>query len=179
MCNDLVVLSLDSDEGGSRLIAVRRASGELAWEIPRPLFMAGWSTPVVWTKDEHSEIVLLGSKKLVAYSPIDGKELWSVSGFTTGNRLQSRIRWGPCLRLLSGSGRSSSLHFESFFWAQLLEFDSNKDGKIQFTEVPKDFHLVLRPELRRPPQGRLLPFNVRGMLKGMDEDKDGAISSGN
>ena len=176
LCDDLVILALDSDEGGSRLLAVRRASGDLAWEIPRPLFMAGWSTPVVCTKAGHSEIVLLGSKKLVAYNPTDGQELWSVPGFTMETACSPAFDGDRVFACSAGLGGRSSLHFESSFWAQLLVFDANKDGKIQINEVPEDFHLVLRPELPEGHPGRLLPFNVKGMLKGMDEDKDGAVS---
>jgi outer membrane protein assembly factor BamB len=57
-----------------------------------------------------------------------------------------------------------------------LAFDSNKDGKVQFEEIPEDFHLTIRPELPEGHPGRQLGFNTREMVKGMDEDKDGALS---
>jgi outer membrane protein assembly factor BamB len=176
LCNELVVLALDSDEGGSRLLAFKRANGQLSWETPRPLFAAGWSTPVLWSKAGGSEIVLLGSKKLVSYNPIDGKELWSVPGFTMETACSPAIDADRVFACSAGLGGRSSLHFEPSAWVQLLQFDANKDGKIQIDEVPDDFRLAMRPELPEGHPGRLLPFNVRDMLRGIDEDKDGAVS---
>src|SRR5262249_10286786 len=47
LCGDLVIQALDTDEVGSRLLALKRATGEKAWETERPLISAGWSTPIV------------------------------------------------------------------------------------------------------------------------------------
>ena len=176
LCGDLVVLALDSDEGGSRLLALKRASGEVAWETERPLFSAGWSTPVVWTKEGHSEILLLGSKKLAAYEPGDGKELWSVAGFTLETVPSPACDAERVYACAAGMGGRSSLHFESSFWDQLQKVEANHDGKIQIEEVPQAFHLVQRPELPEGHSGRLLPFDVRGILKEVDQDKDGAVT---
>ena len=176
LCKDLVVLVLDTDEGGSRLVALKRSTGELAWEISRPLFMAGWSTPVVWEKAGRSEIVVLGSKKLIAYDPADGKELWSVPGFTIETACSPAFEADRVFACSAGLGGRSSAKFDGSAWKQLVQFDANKDGKIQIDEPPQDFKLVIRAELPEGHSGRLLPFNIRDMLKGTDEDKDGAVS---
>jgi len=176
LCNDLIVLANDTDEGGSRLLAFKRNSGELAWEAPRPLFTAGWSTPILWSQGGQSEIVLLGSKKLVAYHPETGKELWSVPGFPLETACSPAYEGERLLVCSAAIGGRSSAKFEFDGWKQLIAFDKNKDGKIQFAEVPDDFHLTIRSELPDGHPGKLLPFDTREMLKGMDEDKDGAAS---
>jgi outer membrane protein assembly factor BamB len=176
LCGDLLIQSLDTDEGGSRLLALKRATGEKAWETPRPLFSSGWSTPIVWTGKGKPQIILLGSKKLTAYEPADGKELWSVAGFPIETACSPAFDDKQVFACSAAIGGRSSPKFDGAAWAGLLQFDANKDGKIQFAEVPENYHVVLRPELPEGHPGRTLPFPVRGMLEGMDKDKDGAVS---
>jgi outer membrane protein assembly factor BamB len=176
LCTDLVVLANDTDEGGSRLLAFKRKNGEPAWETPRPLITAGWSTPVLWSEAGRPEIVVLGSKKLAAYDPASGKEVWSLPGFPTETACSPAFEGDRLFACSAGIGGRSSQKFEFDGWRQFLAFDKNKDGKIQFEEVPQDFHLVIRGELPEGHPGRELPFNTREMIQGMDEDKDGALS---
>ncbi len=176
LCDDLVIQALDTDQGGSRLLALKRATGETAWETPRPLFSCGWSTPVVWPGKGKPQIILLGSKKLTAYEPADGKELWSVAGFPIETAPSPAFDDQQVFACSAGVGGRSNPKFEGSGWMDLMQFDANKDGKIQFAEVPESYRLVLRPELPEGHPGRLLPFPVRGMLEGMDKDKDGAVS---
>lgn len=176
LCGDLVVLALDTDGGSSRLLALKRSTGEQAWEAPRPGFSAGWSTPVVCQSAGQSEILLLGSKRLVAYDPANGSELWSMPGFTLETAASPAFDEAGVYVCSAGIGGRSSQKFESPGWDQLLAFDANKDGKVQLEEPPEDFKIVIRPELPEGHPGRRLPFDIRGMLKGMDGDKDGALT---
>jgi outer membrane protein assembly factor BamB len=119
---------------------------------------------------------VLGSKKLIAYNPADGKELWSVPGFPTETVCSPCYEGERLFACSSGIGGRSSEKFAFDGWKQLLAFDTNKDGKVQFEEIPEDFHLTVRPELPEGHPGRKLGFNTREMVKGMDQDKDGALS---
>jgi outer membrane protein assembly factor BamB len=176
LCNDLIVLANDTDEGGSCLLAFKRKSGQPAWEAPRPLIGAGWSTPVFWSGAGKPEIVLLGSKKLIAYDPGTGKELWSVPGFPLETSCSPAFEGEHLFACSAAIGGRSGEKIEPDGWKQLVAFDKNKDGKVQFEEVPDNFHLIIRGELPEGHPGRTLPFNTREMIQGMDQDKDGALS---
>ena len=56
---DKVILVLDGDGGSSHLLAVQRDTGETVWQQPRPLFRAGWSTPMIFRHGEVDELVVL------------------------------------------------------------------------------------------------------------------------
>ncbi|MHB8524448.1 MAG: outer membrane protein assembly factor BamB family protein, partial [Limisphaerales bacterium] len=73
---DTVILVLDGDNGSSRLLAVHRDTGETVWEQPRSLFKANWSTPMIFRHGAVDELVVLGSKRLTAYQPSTGEEIW-------------------------------------------------------------------------------------------------------
>jgi outer membrane protein assembly factor BamB len=176
LCGDLLIQALDTDQGGSRLLALKRATGKTAWETPRPLISSGWSTPVVWTGKGQPQIVLLGSKKLTAYAPADGKELWSVPGFPIETAVSPAFDERQVFACSAAIGGRSDPKFGAAGWLDLLQFDANKDGKIQFTEVPESYRLLLRPELPEGHPGRRMPFPSRGILESMDKDKDGAVS---
>jgi outer membrane protein assembly factor BamB len=97
-------------------------------------------------------------------------------GFTIETACSPAFEADQVFACSAGLGGRSNLQFDSSSWKQLLQFDADKDGKVQIDEVPQDFKLVIRPELPEGHSGRLLPFDTRGMLKGRDEDKDGAVS---
>jgi outer membrane protein assembly factor BamB len=119
---------------------------------------------------------VLGSKKLVAYDSTSGKELWSVPGFPLETAPSPACDDKQVFACATGLGGRSNPKFDGVGWSDLQQFDKNKDGKIQASEVPEDYRLLLRPELPEGHPGRRLPFEVRGMLEGMDKDKDGAVS---
>ena len=176
LCGDLLIQALDTDDGGSRLLALKRATGDTAWETPRPLFSSGWSTPVVWTAKGKPQIVLLGSKKLTAYEPADGKEIWSVPGFPIETATSPAFDDKQVFACSAAIGGRSEPKFGDASWQDLLKFDNNKDGTVQIAKVPESYRLVLRPELPEGHPGRTFPAPIRGMLEGMDKNKDGVVS---
>ncbi len=176
LLRDLIVQTLDTDQGGSRLLALKLSSGATVWETPRPFCSAGWSTPAIWTRAGHSAIVVLGSKKLAAYDESKGAELWSVGGFPSETVPSIAIGEGLVFACAAGLGGRSNPGFEGVHWPDLMQLDQNKDGKLQKSEVPKDYKLVLRPELPEGHPGRLLPFPLVDMFDGIDKDKKGEIT---
>jgi outer membrane protein assembly factor BamB len=74
------LLIVPYDQGGkqdklSKLMALRAATGETAWEASRPV-PNSWSSPVVVQHDGKPMLVTSADPWVIAYSPTDGKELW-------------------------------------------------------------------------------------------------------
>jgi outer membrane protein assembly factor BamB len=173
---DLVIQALDTDNGGSRLVGLKLANGETAWETPRPFSSAGWSTPAVWNPDREAVVVVLGSKKVAGYDAAKGTELWSVDGFPAETVPSIAMGDGLVFACAAGVGGRPNPAFEGIHWSDLMKLDENHDGKLQKSEVSKDYKLVLRPELPEGHPGRLLPFPLLTMFDGLDKDQNGEVT---
>ena len=174
--SNLVIQTLDTDQGGSRLLAFDVSSGTAAWETPRPFHGASWSTPAVWDGEGAPAIVVLGSRKLVAYEPSKGEELWTSSGFPVETVPSVVMGDGLIFACGAGLGGRWDPEFEGAKWTDVLELDANHDGKLQKSEIPKDYKLVQRPELPRDHPGRILPFPFINFFDQLDQDKDGVLT---
>ena len=67
------------DYGDSWLWALNKRTGEVVWKAKRSQGM-GWCTPVVWTHDGTTEVVVNGQLGVWSYDPRTGRELWHVAG---------------------------------------------------------------------------------------------------
>jgi outer membrane protein assembly factor BamB len=56
-------------------------TGNTLWETPRSETV-GWGTPVVITAGARDELVINSQRRVAAYDPATGKELWTVRGMT-------------------------------------------------------------------------------------------------
>jgi outer membrane protein assembly factor BamB len=174
--SNLVVQVLDTDGGGSRLLALEISTGATIWETPRPFYSAGWSTPAIWTRNGQSTILVLGSRKFAAYDAAKGTELWSTPGFSGETAPSIALGDGLIFACAAGMGGRSNPAFEGVHWSDLMKLDQNHDGKLQKSEVPEDYKFVLRPELPEGHPGRLFPFPLVGMFDGLDQDKNGEVT---
>jgi len=176
---DTVIMVLDDNGGASRLLAVNRDTGKTAWEQPRSLFRAGWSTPMIWRHDGVEELIVLGYKRLTSYSPSTGEEIWWAGGFseeTVGIPVT-----GEGLLFVSAAalgGRGEKERDVPRTWKVTVErFDRNKDNQIQRDEMTKGFTIPLRPELARDNPGYGLPIrNMDWLMRFFDKDKNRIIS---
>jgi hypothetical protein len=82
-----LILLLDADDGSSQLIALKQASGVTAWETPRPLFTAGWTTPMVWSNAHATK--LLRSDRVVSRHTCGERQ-----GALVGRRFSARNNSG-------------------------------------------------------------------------------------
>jgi outer membrane protein assembly factor BamB len=171
-----VVQLLDTDEGGSRLLALDVSTGDKVWETPRPFSTAGWSTPAVSKNESDAAIVVLGSKKVAGYDCSSGSELWSVAGFPFETVPGVVVGDGLIFACSAGMGGRPNPPFEGMHWSDLMKLDQNQDGKLQKSEIPKDYEVVLRPELPEGHPGRLLPWPLVSMFDGLDKDKNGEVT---
>lgn len=96
------------------------ATGKTLWETPRTETV-GWGTPVVITAGGRDELIVNSQRRVAAYDPMSGKELWTVRGMTfeviptpvVGEDLvfASSGRAGPTFAIRpGGSGDVTSTH---------------------------------------------------------------------
>jgi outer membrane protein assembly factor BamB len=69
------------EAGGSFVAAFHTETGKLLWQTPRAATV-GWGTPVVIAADGRDELIVSSQRRVQAYDPATGKELWSVAGNT-------------------------------------------------------------------------------------------------
>jgi outer membrane protein assembly factor BamB len=176
---DTVILALDGDGGSSRLLAVHRDTGQTVWEQPRPLFSAGWSTPMIWRHGDREELVVLGSKRLTSYDPSTGEEIWWAGGFPP-EAVSVPVAGDGLLfasaAALGGRG-DDELDAVSTWKTTIEEFDRNRDNQIQRDEMTKGFAFIQRPELPKDHPGYGLPVrDMDVLLRIFDHDKNRIIS---
>jgi len=187
---DTLILVLDNEENlegsklsRSKMLAVKKSTGETVWEAARPLVRSGWSTPTLWEHDGRTELVVLGTGRVTGCHPDTGEELWHATGFSqetiarpvTGNGLvyvsSSQI----------GGGADDQIDPQPF-WESIMTFDASGDGRLQRDEMTGHFTFPLRPELGpgHPGYGIPLPSDpaarqkrLDGMFASVDKDKDG------
>ncbi len=178
---DTVILVLDDNRGNSRLLAMNRDTGDTVWEQPRPLFRAGWSTPMIWQHELRDELVVLGYKKLTSYNPATGEEIWWTGGFST-ETIGVPVAGEGFLFVsdAAAGGRGETEWDAEASWKVTLEdFDKNQDNKIQREEMAKGFRIPLRSELEKHELGSAYPIGpqqVGGWFRHLDKDKDGNLS---
>jgi outer membrane protein assembly factor BamB len=176
---DKVILVLDGDAGLSRLLAVHRDTGETVWEQPRALFRAGWSTPMIFRHNDVDELVVLGSKRLTAYTPSTGAEIWWAGGFadeTVGVPVAGEGLLFASAAALGGRG-DDQLDAAATWKTTVTAFDRNHDNQIRRDEMTEGFAFIQRPELPRDNPGYGLPVrDMDSLLRIFDHDKNGIIS---
>jgi outer membrane protein assembly factor BamB len=75
---DLVIINCDN-AGPAFLLALSKMTGQVVWKTPRP-GGGGWSTPLLVAVDGREELVVSGPRRVSAYDPQTGKELWYCEG---------------------------------------------------------------------------------------------------
>jgi sucrose-6-phosphate hydrolase SacC (GH32 family)/outer membrane protein assembly factor BamB len=176
---DTLLLLQDGDGGKSRLLAVHKNTGETAWEQPRPLFKAGWSTPVLFAHDNTEDLVVLGAKRLTAYDPNTGEERWWAGGFPDETVGVPVVGEGL---LIAGAaalgGRGDDQIDAAATWKMTTdEFDRNHDNQIQREEMTRGFGFIQRPELPKDNPGYAMPIrDMDAVLRMFDHDKNKIIT---
>ena len=130
---DTLILVLDNDANladsklsQSRIVALKKSTGEQVWETPRPLLRSGWSTPMIWSHEAGQDLVVLGSGRVCGYDPQTGAEKWFATGFS-----QETIALpvsGNGLLYVSAAmlgGVADEQPDPQPFWEAMLHFDTN------------------------------------------------------
>jgi len=74
-----VIVQRDQDDKTSVVVAYDKMTGRELWKTPRPVQIS-WSTPVLVTVGDRTELVTNGSENVIAYDPKTGTELWRTRG---------------------------------------------------------------------------------------------------
>lgn len=82
---DLIILQCDSSDDKSKILALNKRNGELAWKTERKTNVT-WSTPQLVGK----ELITTANDMVVAYDPKTGRELWKGGG-VKGNAVPSPV----------------------------------------------------------------------------------------
>lgn len=186
---DNLILVLDDDANlpgskvsRSRIICVKRSTGELVWETARPLLRSGWSTPTLWRHEQGEELVVLGSGRLCGYDPGTGAEKWFVTGFARETIGRPVVEGGMVYAASAMGGRADERPDPEPLWKAMLHFDADGDGRIARGEMTHHFTFPFRPEVPvdHPGFGLPLPSDpVRRkerqaeVFGWIDKDRDG------
>ena len=104
----------------SFVAAYNKDTGEPVWKTDR-VETTGWGTPVVIRAGDRDELIISSQRKVYAYDPQTGKELWTVGGLTfeviptpvvaEGLVICSSGRQGPTIAIRpGGSGDVTATH---------------------------------------------------------------------
>jgi len=187
---DLIILALDDDNNlpssrlsKSRLLALKKRTGEMAWETPRPFQRSGWSTPMIWSHGDQNELVVLGNGRLCGYDLPSGQEKWFVTGFSRETISSPVAGNGIVFASASRRGGGGNVQVDPEpFWKSIIGFDTNGDKKLQRSEMIGHFTFPFRPELPlgHPGFGMPLPADKRqrsrrldGIFGWIDKNRDG------
>lgn len=169
---NLVYLIRDSMNGDSYLLALDRQTGKIVWKEPRPTMNPNWSTPILWTHDGITELMVLGGGRLTAYNPTTGKPNWWVTGFS--NAITIPVVGNRYLYASTSSLYDAESKVNVASWEFYASFDTNQDEKIQVDEIPEGFQIVLRDNLPENSPGYSMPGRL--MIRFNDLDQDNAMS---
>ena len=188
--NDLIILVIDDDNNlpnsrlsRSKIIALKKSDGSIAWKTPRPFHRSGWSTPILWNHGKETELVVLGNGRLCGYALPSGEEKWFVSGFSRETISAPITGNGMVFASASRRGGGGSLEIDPQpFWKSVIHYDSNGDQKLERREMIGHFTFPFRPELPydHPGYGMPLPRGEKernrrldGIFEWIDKNRDG------
>jgi outer membrane protein assembly factor BamB len=132
------VIQLLDQDGDSHLVALDRRTGEVVWRVDRPDMRRGFGTPLVWTHDGATDLVVPGTLWLQGLDPATGAERWRVSGLAritctspvAGDGLLLAASW------TTGGDHGPGHLLMPKFAEVLAERDTDGDGRFSFAELP-------------------------------------------
>lgn len=187
---DNLILVLDNDANlpdsklsQSRILALKKSTGEVVWEAARPLMRSGWSTPTIWRHAAGEDLVVLGSGRVCGYNPRTGAEKWFATGFSRETIAQPVFGNGHVyVSSAMLGGVADEQPDPEPFWHAMLQFDANGDGRLEPGEMTEQFTFPFRPELPLGHPGFGMPLaddaakrkeQQAGLFASVDKNKDG------
>jgi outer membrane protein assembly factor BamB len=165
---EFVYLMHDSMNGDSFMLAVNKNTGDEAWKTKRAVVNPNWSSPVIWNTENGDELIMLGGGKLQAYDPMNGKELWAITGF--GAPIPVPIIGDGVLFASTVSATEIDSKVSPFTWDYYVKFDKDNNGIVKAEEIPEDDMIAMDSDL--PDQ----TMPSREIISWLDENRDNAMS---
>jgi len=136
-------LYLNRDQArGSELFCLDPKTGKVIWKRERPDFASSWSSPVAWSHDGGSEMVIAGFLRLKAYDAKSGEEHWEMPGLPSAVCTSPVIGEGM-LFFAGWSPGGKQNHLADATFSSLLEkYDKNHDGKLVREELEGTMRIV-------------------------------------
>lgn len=98
---NLLILQCDQDMGeNSFIVAIDKATGKEVWRTARKV-QVSWSTPVLVSGPNGTELVTTGNEWIISYEPATGRELWR-SGGVKSNAIPSPLVQGERVFVSAG-----------------------------------------------------------------------------
>ena len=129
-----LILCCDQQGGKSFLLAADAATGETRWQVPRPLAVSAYATPVVWSRGAEKEIVVAGSLNVTGFGLADGAEHWTAGGLEAVSVCPTPVIGNGLLFVMSRSFGESAP--PTGLEAVLLFADKDKNGGLSREEAP-------------------------------------------
>ena len=127
---------VDCQVGKSFIEAMDPDTGQTVWHKAHPHADGGWSTPILWAALGGQQLVILSSKRLEAFDPATGSLIWWLGGFPDNAVTVPVIHERLLIIDTVGLGNSAEFGFIPR-WKDLVQYDTNGDGKIQRSELPR------------------------------------------
>lgn len=136
LVDDRVILSQDHDTD-SFLMALDKATGDVAWHADRSEFPRNYCTPVLWEQSGRKQIVLAATLRVAGYDFATGKELWTVRGISRTVCSTPVVGADGALYVAgwaAGGDEGLPIVVEPFDYV-IERVDKNADGLIQEAEL--------------------------------------------
>ena len=131
---DTVFFCLD-DDLLPYVVAVDSATGKQRWKTLRPDMLAGYAIPVICEANGRTDLVVAGTGKMQGYDPATGKLVWTCNTLLRTMMTSPVVNGGVVYISCQSYGDSArTLKFALMEW-----LDTNQDGKLAKSEVPKEF----------------------------------------
>ncbi|MBI2685836.1 MAG: PQQ-binding-like beta-propeller repeat protein [Acidobacteria bacterium] len=89
LAGELLILQCDSNDKKSKLVALDRKNGEIAWTTERATEIT-WSTPMLVEAGGKQELITTANDVVISYDVMTGKERWRGPG-VKGNAVPSPV----------------------------------------------------------------------------------------
>jgi outer membrane protein assembly factor BamB len=128
-----VILLIDTPEA-AYLAAFDARTGKQAWKVERPIgFLGSYATPSVYRpRGRPAQIIVSGAVELTGYQARTGERLWWARGITYAPAALPLVE-GDSVYTVEPTGEAAPP-----FNQMLSQFDKDKNGKIELTEVEGD-----------------------------------------